>query len=69
MPTFTALVLFHGYLARTRTALRDRFAGTGHDAGFATLEVALISLALLVLAGLLVAALTNAVNSRVAQIQ
>ena len=68
MPTFTALVLIHGYLARTRTAIRDRFADTGHDAGLATLEVALLTVALLVVAGILIAAITNAVNSRVAQI-
>lgn len=68
MPTFTALVLIHGYLARTRTAIRDRFTGTGHETGASTLEMAVITLALLVVAGILVAAITAAVNSRVAQI-
>ena len=68
MPTYTALVLLRSYLQDARTAIRNRFAGTNPEAGATTLESAVIALGLLLIAGILVAAITAAVNSRVAQI-
>ncbi len=48
--------------ARRRTRVAD-------DAGLSTLELTILALGLLTLAGLLIAALTSAINRRVAQIQ
>lgn len=48
--------------ARRRTRAAD-------DAGLSTLEMTILALGLLTLAGILIAALTGAINRRVAQIQ
>jgi len=57
-------------LAATARLTADRVAGRPHDddAGLSTLEVVVIALGLFLIAGILVAAITTAVNSRLAQI-
>jgi len=51
-----------GHAVRRRERVQD-------DAGMSTLEVVVIAVGLLVIAGIAVAALTAAVNRRIAQIQ
>ena len=48
---------------------RRATARAGDDAGLSTLELTILALGLLTLAGILIAALTGAVNRRVSQIQ
>lgn len=72
MPVLTVLALLKDYATRTRTAITNHFTGADSDvdaeAGFSTLEAAILALGMLLLAGLLVAAITAAVNTRIAQI-
>ncbi len=49
-------------------AVRDRIR-PDDDAGLSTLEMAILALGLLAIAGILIAALTSAVNNRVSKIQ
>ncbi|HEY3545803.1 MAG TPA: hypothetical protein VGK17_06890 [Propionicimonas sp.] len=56
-----------GYLVRAHRTLRDR-SGRLDDDGASTLELVIIILGLILLAAALVAALTLAVNRRLAQI-
>lgn len=57
-------ILISGTLARLRRLWTDRA-----DAGVSTLEMVIIALGLMAVAGLLVAAITAAVTSRTNQIQ
>lgn len=68
MPVLTAIILINGLTATARLNIRARFAGRDRQAGAATLETAVIALGLVLIAGVLVAAITNAVNRRVEQI-
>ncbi len=59
------------HLTTARTALRARLTAArdqGSDAGLSTLEVTVIAVGLFVVAGLLVAAISNAVQSRLADL-
>ncbi len=58
-------------LATARTALRARLDAAreqGSDAGLSTLEVTVIAVGLFVVAGVLVAAISDAVQSRLADL-
>ncbi|MGV1004357.1 MAG: hypothetical protein ACOYEV_06210 [Candidatus Nanopelagicales bacterium] len=61
----TALTVFAGLTERLRAGVSAR----GTDAGASTLELVIIILGLVTVAGILVAALTTAVRSRVDQLQ
>lgn len=65
MPTITALTLLDGYLLIARRWTRSRL---GNDIGGVTLEAVIITLGLIAVAGLLVFAITAAVQRRVDQI-
>ena len=66
MHTIAALIVIDGYLLGARRWARSR-APLG-DAGGATLEAVIITLGLIAVAGLLVFAITAAVQRRVDQI-
>lgn len=57
-----------GAAARLRRGLRDRLRGRD-DSGVSTLEMVIIALGLMAVAGLLVAAVTTAVTSRTNQLR
>jgi hypothetical protein len=65
MPTLFALAYLNALIASTRTRLRNRL---GDDTGASTLELVIIVLGLIAVAGLLVVAITAAVQRRVNQI-
>jgi hypothetical protein len=66
MPPLPTLIL----LARILTgALRDRLARARADGGISTLEVAIIVLGLMAVAGAVTAAIAAAVSNRTAQIK
>lgn len=68
MTAFAAIVLINGYIATARTKIRDRFSDGDPDAGFTTLEAAVMTLGLILIAGVFVAVITAAVNRRLDQI-
>lgn len=66
------LTLLRVHVTRARTALRTltaRSHARGVEAGVSTLEMVIIALGLMAVAGLLVAAITAAVTRRTNQIQ
>ncbi len=65
MPPLLALTYLQALITSTRAGVRRRVSG---DAGATTLELVIIVLGLIVVAGLLVAAITAAVQRRVDQI-
>jgi heme/copper-type cytochrome/quinol oxidase subunit 2 len=63
MNTFAAVIVLSGYLAAAQRRFRER---TGDpEAGLTTLEVAWLTVGLIVIAGLLVVAITAAVQRRI----
>ena len=64
----TTLILLRLHAAHARAAFEGRRAQDG-DAGVSTLEMVIIALGLMAIAGLLVAALVVAVTSRTNQIK
>lgn len=66
MNTFAALIVLDGFLLAARRTARARLAG--NDIGGVTLEAVIITLGLIAVAGLLVVAITAAVQRRVDQI-
>ncbi len=65
MPALLTLTYLQAVLTRTRSRIRDRVP---NDVGATTLELVIIVLGLILVAGLLVAAITAAVQRRVNQI-
>ena len=65
MPALLTLAYLSAILTHTRARIRDRVA---NDVGATTLELVIIVLGLILVAGLLVAAITAAVQRRVNQI-
>ena len=65
MPTFIALAYVNAVLTNARARVRGRI---GNDTGASTLELVIIVLGLIAVAGLLVVAITAAVQRRVNQI-
>ena len=65
MPPLLALTYLQALVTTARGTVRRRMSG---DAGATTLELVIIVLGLIVVAGLLVAAITAAVQRRVDQI-
>ncbi|HEY3547386.1 MAG TPA: hypothetical protein VGK17_15035 [Propionicimonas sp.] len=65
MPALLTLTYLHALLTTTRAGIRDRVES---DVGATTLELVIIVLGLILVAGLLVAAITAAVQRRVNQI-
>ncbi len=65
MPALLTLAYLNALLIQTRARVRDRVA---NDVGATTLELVIIVLGLILVAGLLVAAITAAVQRRVNQI-
>ena len=65
MPALLPLTYLHAVLTQTRTRIRDRVAS---QVGATTLELVIIVLGLILVAGILVAAITFAVQRRVNQI-
>lgn len=65
MPTLMALTYLNALLTTGRATARQRARG---DLGATTLELVIIVLGLILVAGLLVAAITAAVQRRIAQI-
>ena len=63
---FTALRVHYG---QARSAIRARRAHGSGDDGVSTLEMAIIALGLMAIAGVLVAVLVTAVNSRTSKIK
>ena len=64
----TVLVAIRGQVSRLRRLVRQQRTG-GIDAGVSTLEMVIIALGLMAVAGLLVAAVTAAVTTRTNQLQ
>lgn len=62
-------ILLRAQMARLRAALDTRRPATSGDAGVSTLEMVIIALGLMAVAGLLVAAITAAVTRRTGQIK
>lgn len=65
MPTLLAIAYLNALLTTTRGATRRR---VHNEVGATTLELVIIVLGLILVAGLLVAAITAAVQRRIAQI-
>jgi hypothetical protein len=65
MNTLVMLTFLNSYVTTTRHWIRDR---AGEDAGASTLELVIIILGLIAVAGVLVVAITAAVQRRVDQI-
>ena len=65
MPALLTLAYLNALLIQTRARVRDRVA---NDVGATTLELVIIVLGLILVAGILVAAITAAVQRRVNQI-
>ncbi len=65
----TILILLRAQVVRARAALTSRRGGTAGEAGVSTLEMVIIALGLMAVAGLLVAAITAAVTRRTGQIK
>ena len=65
MPALLTLAYLNAVLTHTRSRVRDRVT---NDVGATTLELVIIVLGLILVAGLLVAAITAAVQRRVNQI-
>ena len=65
MPTLLAIAYLNALLTTTRGTARRR---VHNDVGATTLELVIIVLGLILVAGLLVAAITAAVQRRIAQI-
>jgi hypothetical protein len=65
MPALLTLTYLHALLTNTRVRVRQRVSS---DAGATTLELVIIVLGLILVAGILVAAITAAVQRRVNQI-
>ena len=65
MPALLTLAYLNALLIQTRARVRDRVA---NDVGATTLELVIIVLGLIAVAGILVAAITAAVQRRVNQI-
>ena len=65
MPALLTLTYLHAVLTQTRTRVRDRVCS---QVGATTLELVIIVLGLILVAGLLVVAITAAVQRRVNQI-
>ena len=63
------LVVLRAQAARARVAFDARRRATSGDAGVSTLEMVIIALGLMAVAGLLVAAITAAVTRRTGQIK
>jgi hypothetical protein len=63
------LILLRALLARARAALDTRRHAVAGEAGVSTLEMVIIALGLMAVAGLLVAAITAAVTRRTGQIK
>ena len=63
------LVLLHLQVARARAAIHLRRNASGAEAGVSTLEMVIIALGLMAVAGVLVAAITAAVTRRTNQIK
>lgn len=63
------LILLRAELTRARAAVHTRRRGTTVEAGVSTLEMVIIALGLMAVAGLLVAAITAAVTRRTGQIK
>ena len=66
MPATLMLLILNGYVAGVRRRVRERLGPD--DAGASTLELVIIILGLIALAGALVAVVTLAVNRRLDQI-
>lgn len=66
MNTVATLIVLQGYLATIRRTARERHAPD--DVGASTLELVIIVLGLIAVAGILVVAITAAVQRRVDQI-
>lgn len=66
MPPLPTLLLLAGILAG---ALRERLARARADGGISTLEAAIITIGLMTVAGLLAAAIYDAVTTRTAKIK
>jgi len=64
-----AVLMLRGLAARARSVFAARLRGEDPDAGVSTLEMVIITLGLIAVAGLLVAAITTAVTRRTNQIQ
>ena len=65
MDTLVMLLFLNGYVSAARHRIRDR---AGDDTGASTLELVIIILGLIAVAGTLVVAITAAVQRRVNQI-
>lgn len=65
----STLVLLHLQVARARFAMDVRRRSSEGDAGVSTLEMVIIALGLMAVAGLLVAAITAAVTRRTNEIE
>ncbi|NUU15818.1 hypothetical protein HP550_00950 [Cellulomonas humilata] len=65
MDTLVMLTFLNGYITSARHRIRDH---SGGDAGASTLELVIIILGLIAVAGVLVVAVTAAVQRRVDQI-
>jgi hypothetical protein len=63
------LVTLHALTGRLHTGTRQRLGQAEGEDGVSTLEMVIITLGLIAVAGLLVAAITAAVTSRTAQIK
>lgn len=63
------LIMLRGLAARARTLLPRRTNGAGADEGASTLEMVIITLGLIAVATILVAAITVAVTRRANQIK
>ena len=63
------LVTLHALTGRLRTGAKHRLGQLEEQDGVSTLEMVIITLGLIAVAGLLVAAITAAVTSRTAQIK
>jgi hypothetical protein len=67
LATLYVLALTTGHRAR-QLARRVTRSGVDRDAGLSTLEVVVLALGLFLIAGVLVAAITAAVNNRLGQL-
>lgn len=63
------LTTLYGVQSSAARRIRERLHHGGHDSGVSTLEMVIIALGLMAVAGLLVAAITVAVTSRTNQIK
>ena len=63
------LIMLRGLVARARTGLSRRTNGSGVEEGASTLEMVIITLGLIAVATILVAAITVAVTRRANQIK